>query len=191
MIGRPDQIAAMESRTSAAETSPLVRFYLGQGPDTEGRSLRDIRGWSDERLEAVHDYIQWLFPTKQRSRFNPNAPRVEAEDVRAFQQDGRLRAELIASLRQMLGFYGFDYQEEGGHPIIEPGDDWEEKSENWFHGGNHNLLRITRILDCLSTMGLGGHAQSFLEALETICEETPKVVGDRTLDFWRGAVHGG
>ena len=171
--------------------SPLVRFYLGEGPDAAGRSLREIRGWNDERLEAVHDYIQWLFPTRQRSRFNPDAPEVNAEDVQAFQGDERLRAALVASLRQMLAFYGFSYEEEDGHPLIETGDDWEEKSENWFHVGNHNLLRITRILDCLGTMGLGEHAQTLLEALEAVCEQEPGTVGERTLNFWRGTVHGG
>ena len=181
----------MIENTRPTEPSVLVRFYLGEGPDAEGRSLRDIRRWDDTRLEAVHDYIQWLFPTPQRSRFNPNAPEVSREDVKAFREDGRLQAELAASLRQMLAFYGFSYEEEDGHPFIETGDEWEEKSENWFHVGNHNLLRLTRILDCLSTMGLGGHAQSLLEALETVCEEAPGTVGERTLDFWRGAVHGG
>ena len=181
----------MEQNTNQERQSVLVRFYLGAGPDTEGRFLRDIRGWGDGRLEAVHDYIQWLFPTQQRSRFNPNAPSVNAEDVKAFQADERLRAELVASLRQMLAFYGFSYEEEDGQPIIETGDDWEEKSDHWFHIGNHNLLRITRMLDCLSTMGLGGHAQTFLEALETVCEQEPGAVGERTRDFWRGAVHGG
>ena len=181
----------MQQNPEPAGTSPLVRFYLGEGPDAEGRFLREIRGWGEARLEAVHDYIQWLFPTQQRSRFNPNAPEVTTADVKAFRGDGRLRAELVASLRQMLDFYGFSYEEEDGQPIIEMGDEWEEKSENWFHVGNHNLLRITRMLDCLSTMGLGGHAQSLLEALETVCEEEPGTVGDRTLDFWRGAVHGG
>ena len=181
----------MQQNLEGAGASSLVKFYLGEGPDAEGRFLRDIRGWNDARLEAVHDYIQWLFPTQQRSRFNPNAPGVNAEDVKAFRGDEQLRAELVASLRQMLGFYGFSYEEEDGQPLIEPGDDWEEKSENWFHVGNHNLLRITRMLDCLSTMGLGGHAQSFLEALEAVCEQEPATVGERTLDFWRGAVHGG
>ena len=181
----------MNDHIEPTTQSVLVRFYLGEAPDAEGRFLRDIRRWDDARLEAVHDYIQWLFPTQQRSRFNPNAPGVNTEDVKAFRADERLRTEVVASLRQMLAFYGFSYEEEDGHPIIETGEDWEEKSEQWFHVGNHNLLRITRILDCLSTMGLGGHAQSLLEALETVCEEEPGTVGERTLDFWRGAVHGG
>ena len=55
-------------------TSPVVAFYRGEMPDSQGRRLADIQAWDDERLEIVHDYIQWLFPLPERSAFNPKAP---------------------------------------------------------------------------------------------------------------------
>ena len=53
---------------------PLLRFYGLESGDARGRSLTEIWGWDDERLEQVHDYIQWLFPLREPSAFNPGAP---------------------------------------------------------------------------------------------------------------------
>lgn len=42
-------------------SSALVRFYRG-GADDRGRTLEQILAWDRDRLEAVHDDIQWIFP---------------------------------------------------------------------------------------------------------------------------------
>ena len=168
--------------------NPLIRFYLGEGPDSEGRFLRDIRAWDARRLESVHDYIQWLFPLRTFSRFNPDAPILNDELVGRFRADEKLRAELLASFRQMLAFYGFDFREEAGRSVIAPAADAAAWQRNWLNPGNHNLLRITRILSCLSTLGLRPQAEAFLSALEEIYARHGPVIGTRTIGFWRDAV---
>src|SRR5262245_5587601 len=64
--------------------SRLLDFYRGEGTDAEGRRLDDILAWRDGRLEAVHDFIQWLFPLPEPSRFNPDAPLLTPHDIAAF-----------------------------------------------------------------------------------------------------------
>ena len=168
--------------------NPLVRFYLGEGPDSEGRFLRDIRSWDARRLESVHDYIQWLFPLRTFSRFNPDAPILDDELVGQFLADERLRAELLASFRQLLAFYGFDYHEQAGRPTVALAHDAAARQRHWLNPGNHNLLRITRILSCLSTLGLRPQAEAFLAALEGIYAGNEPIIGTRTMNFWRDAV---
>src|SRR6266571_4801991 len=51
---------------SRSGSDPIVAYYSG-GPDAGGRMLAEILAWNDERLEAVHDFIQWVFPTRQPS----------------------------------------------------------------------------------------------------------------------------
>jgi hypothetical protein len=51
-------------------SSRLLAFYRGQAPDDAGRWLKDIWEWDDEQLETTHDFIQWLFPLPEPSRFN-------------------------------------------------------------------------------------------------------------------------
>ncbi|MGK7944758.1 MAG: opioid growth factor receptor-related protein, partial [Microcystaceae cyanobacterium] len=50
--------------------SNLINFYLGNTVDHRGRKIEDIWQWNDHQLESVHDYIQWLFPLKEKSGFN-------------------------------------------------------------------------------------------------------------------------
>src|SRR5690348_63214 len=84
---------------------PVVAFYSG-GRDTEGRTLEQILEWNDDLLEGVHDYIQWLFPTRQPSGVNRSAPLVTDGTVRMFQTDPALRDRLRDALDRMLAFYG-------------------------------------------------------------------------------------
>jgi hypothetical protein len=171
----------------AGGADKLVGFFLG-GRDSEGRTLQEILEWGDETLEDVHDYIQWVFPTRRPSDFNPDAPVLTEETIAAFAREPVLRARLVLVLRRMLRFYGFELRDEAGVPVVHRGPSWAERSV-WISPGDHNLLRITRILDSLSTLGLAGHARAFLDALlELEPQDEGRAIGPRTFRFWREAV---
>jgi hypothetical protein len=163
--------------------SPIVRFYRADRPDTRGRSLDDILAWDDGQLEAVHDYIQWLFPLDEPSRFNPDAPLLTPADRIAFRQPP-LGANLRRALDRMLRFYGFDIDASGRHPRITRSARWHERSPEWLHAGNHNLLRLTRIIRSLALLGQGGLAGALYEALKKECEGRVSAV---TLGYWKEA----
>ena len=80
--------------------SPLVEFYLGRGgAGSAGYSLQEIQNdWSDQQLELVHNYIQWLFPLTEFSAFNPSAPVLDSETI------ARFRSELYHSTKLILLF---------------------------------------------------------------------------------------
>jgi len=172
------------------EQSPLIGFYSGEHPDDRGRQLTTIQSWDDAHLEAVHDYIQWLFPLPERSAFNPGAPLLTAADIEAFRASTELRGRLLASFRRMLAFYGLALDEAADEPSIAPAPDFARQSRNWLRPGNHNLLRLTRILRCLTLLGLPRHARALLACLEALDREHSGRIGPVTLRYWRGAVHG-
>ena len=162
----------------------VVAFYSGQ-PDSAGRRLDELLAWSDDQLEAVHNYIQWMFPTRQASGFNPHAPLVTDATARAFAADAALRERLRASLERMLAFYGL--RRTADRVEIDPAR-FPARAPNWLHAGNHNHLRLTRIIDSLAHLGL--HVES--EALKRcLVEDVAPIAGGRvtarTLDFWRRA----
>jgi hypothetical protein len=161
----------------------LVRFYLGEAPDDRGRMLHEIWEYDHETLEAVHDYIQELFPLPERSRFNPRAPLLDAATITRFRKDPRLQANLLKSFHVMLDFYGFRLDEATREVI--PADNFQERAENWLALGDHNHLRITRLMKCLKVCGLGAYAAAFLEGLLQVA--TPRDVSEETLRFWREA----
>ena len=171
-------------------SSPILAFYRGEQPDDRGRSLAAVQSWDDARLEAVHDYVQWLFPLPERSAFNPDAPLLEPADIAAFQGDAELRGRLLVSLRRMLGFYGLTLDERAGEPGVTPAADFAQHARNWLRPGNHNLLRLTRILRCLTLLGLAGHARVLLACLERLDREHAGRIGPVTMRYWRDAVQG-
>jgi hypothetical protein len=67
--------------------SRLLDFYRGQARDEDNRLLADLWAWSDADLEEVHDYIQWMFPLPEPSRFNLDAPLLTDDDIAAFRDD--------------------------------------------------------------------------------------------------------
>jgi hypothetical protein len=164
---------------------PIVSFYEGSGTDHAGRRLADILAWPDARLEAVHDYIQWLFPLPEPSPVNPLAPVLDAGTIAEFARRQELRARLRASLERMLRFYGLTLRE---GPAVERAPDFARAAARWLTPGNHNHLRITRILRCYSLLGRAAEARAFHQALKEIAREHPGAVTERSLQFWRNAV---
>ena len=165
----------------------LLGFYSGQLGDDRGRLLWDILAWSDEKLEAVHDYVQWLFPLTEPSAFNPRAPLVGPAAIREFRRSAELRRNLLAAFERMLRFYGFEIMA-GQEREIRRAADFAERARVWLTPMNHNHLRITRILKCLRLLGLEAQAQEFFAALSTVCEMEPRPpVTAETFRYWREA----
>jgi len=124
------------------------------------------------KLEAYHDYIQWLFPNSEKSRFN--------SDSRAFLRRGELEMlktsalaqdNMVKSLITMTKFYGGDVHffeslvedEVDGSAagssvpreqvvVILPGIDIKARLNN-LNSHTHNQSRISRILKYLGEMG--------------------------------------
>ena len=135
----------------------LIAFYEGTAPDNRDRWLSEIQAWDFGQLEAVHDYIQWLFPLRKRSPVNPEAPVIERDVSDAFRSRTELQAALIRSLKTMLRFYGFELDGTDEQPIVIRSDQFAVRAANWMTPSNHNHLRITRILGCLRALGLDRH----------------------------------
>ena len=163
---------------------PIVDFYSGKATDTSGRTLREIHRWDYNELETVHDYIQWLFPLPEPSQYNLNAPVLDAEQIAKFHADAELRAQLLASLDKMLGFYGF----ERNNLSIIRSNSWEERSRNWLRLGNHNHLRLTRILKSLLILGLKDYAYALFEALNAVFPEKSSAISATTMGYWKRAL---
>lgn len=145
--------------------SKLIDFYLGEGMDVVGRMLSDVWQFTDDSLEGAHDYIQWLFPTVKPSNYNPEAPLLTPEDIVLFQANPKLRENLLISFEKILSFFGLRLAEEHGHPVVRKGVNYLKREHVLFKGFNHNHLRVTRILDCLNSVGLRDYSRALFEFL--------------------------
>ncbi|MCP5535447.1 MAG: hypothetical protein H7A51_04335 [Akkermansiaceae bacterium] len=166
----------------------LLPFYLLETPDHMVRTLDSYWQQDARWLEQTHDYIQWMFPLVVRSNYNPHAPVLTDQVRQAFELTDQheskvLQDNLSRSTQCMLGFYGYD---------VVAGDinracDWQEKSRKWLNNGNHNHLRITRILRSLNLLGQGDLAQALLAEFENSIEQTSAPVPRETRLLWKNA----
>ena len=168
--------------------SPIILFYLEGKPDNRGRTISEILRWGDQELEDVHDYIQWLFPAAERSQFNRDAPLLTAADIKEFQRSKPLQDKLRLSFERLLTFYGLTFVPGKPGCAVKRGPGFIKKSEEWLTPYNHNFLRITRILKCLSLLGLKQEAIAFFQELSRIYETHHRIITEETFEYWQDAV---
>lgn len=136
--------------------SLLLDFYQGSGRDGAGRLLTDVWQFSDEDLERKHDFIQWLFPVPEPSRFVKDCPVLTAEDVVAFRADPDFLDRVLYSADLMRRFYA--------------------RTRAWRRTNDHNHARITRILRCLTLLGLEAEAQKLFTEFDVQAGHLPMQV---------------
>ncbi len=173
---------------TAAHTSPLVAFYRDGSPDDEGRTLAEILAWDDDRLEAVHTFIQWLFPLAEPSGANPDAPILGTTTIITFRSSIAMQQRLRQAFDRMLRFYGFVLTQGANGMAIERAPNFAERARNWLSPGNHNHLRLTRMLRSTFLLGLEGESKALFHALNAVYREYPDRIPARTHAFWSSAV---
>lgn len=158
----PKEVVRVEERTSSGldddrkalldilEGRPIVdekvRDRLVRGsiidPVLASKGEEALLALGSKCLELSHNYIQWLFPTMSPSGTNPKAPYLNEELIGQVTAEGRklqVRAFVV-----MLRFWGFECADDGTD--IRPGEVGQKVLARY---GNHNLLRVSRVLQSL------------------------------------------
>ena len=164
----------------------LLAFYDGTGVDDRGRTIEDVLAFPPATMETSHDYIQWLFPLDVPSGVMPHAPLVGPDCQPEFAESPTRVATLRRALEHMLDFYGL-LLVNGDAPQVVKAPSFTARSANWLAPGNHNFLRLTRILKSLRLLGAGELAAALLWCLEEIYTEHSVIIGGTTFDYWRNA----
>jgi len=167
----------------------LVEFYAGRATDFAGRRIDDIWRMSLDELEYNHDYIQWLFPLRERSGVQPDVPVLDDATIHAFEAS-ELHSRVERSANVMAGFYGLEITHDDSGVVMRRSSQFDERRLNWLTRGNHNFLRLTRIMKSLVTLGHEDLARAWLRALLSVYDEYASVIGAVTLRYWRDAVDG-
>jgi hypothetical protein len=165
----------------------IVDFYTGEGQDSARRTIDEIWTWDRKRLESTHDYIQWLFPTRTKSTFHPEAPVLNDAQVRRFRESSELQQRVVRSLDLMLDFYGLrrSTRADGALQIV-PSAEFSSRSD-WLQRGDHNHLRLTRIITSLRLVGLATHSRALYDCVNTLGRTEPNGISRETLEYWASA----
>jgi hypothetical protein len=143
-------------------------FLRGTGRDGRGRHLSDVVAFNDARIEAVHDFIQWLFPLAEASRAVPGAPVLDAVEAAAIRGDPQAQAGFRAGLERMARFYA--------------------DTDGWLTGYDHNHLRITRIIAATRSLLGQADAAAFYAGIMARNTAAGSPVNRDSLRYWRAAL---
>jgi len=179
-----------EEKSSVGEPEKaraFLAFYRNEEQGKNGFLIDGILNFKESEVEKHHNFIQFLFPTYQRSNYCSYAPLLNAEIVQAFLTDSSLRAKQQEALALMVDHYGLKLDLHTGKVSINPST-FAAKQQNFFVNGSHNLLRITRILSSLTSLGQPELAVEFYNCLKGLSEgRIPKL--KKTLDqYWFSVV---
>jgi hypothetical protein len=182
-------INSVMTMTNTPNPRNIISFYYGLEANNNHVTLAQILNWDDGQLEAIHNYIQWLFPLETSSGPNPTAPILDQTTIQVFRNDALLKNQLLNSFRRMLSFYGL--QMNATTRAITRASNFNARAAVWLTPADrnyHNFLRITRIIHSLSILGLQEYAHAFLTIMQDIARnEGSGTVGDGTLRYWQTA----
>ena len=161
--------------------SGILDFYRGLAEGPSLRRINDVWAYGPRDLERRHDFIQWLFPLREPSRYNPGAPVLSPVDEAAFRSEPDLRARLLRSLDLMLAFYGF--VRDGAE--IRPCHADAIARAAWLKPWDHNHLRLSRIVQSLALLGCEPEALALKTCLLALAGRHHAGFATETLDIWR------
>jgi hypothetical protein len=164
----------------------LLAYYDGTGVDSRGRTIEQVLAFPFATMEASHDYIQWLFPLDAPSGVTPDAPLAGPDCQRFFAEDPTRAIRLRRAFERMLDFYGL-LLVHAEAPQVVKGPHFHERAAIWLTPGNHNFLRLTRILKSLTLLGAGELAAALFWCLEAIYAGDSSTIGETTFGYWRRA----
>ena len=148
--------------------TPIQAFLAGGGTDGAGRTLATVLAFDDDRIEAVHDFIQWCFPLEQASRAVPGAPVLTPAEADSIRRDPAAHEGLRAALARMRRFYA--------------------DTDRWLAPHDHNHLRITRILTAIRDLLGEAEAQDFYAFATARNAGAGSPINPASLAFWAAAV---
>ena len=152
----------------------FIDFFQNKITNIDGLKYNDILNYDNKKLEDRHNYIQYLFPLPVKSKYNPDAPVIDQIFINEAIINMKIRKNIIKSFLRMLNFYGYSYSVKP-FDIIDKGE-----YKQWLSRGNHNYLRITRILKFLMLVGMELLAYKFVEQLCKLRDKTD----EDSFNFW-------
>ncbi|MDD4930692.1 MAG: opioid growth factor receptor-related protein [Candidatus Colwellbacteria bacterium] len=171
---------------------PIIKFYRNEAVNKAKRRLSTIWNWSDEKLESQHDFIQWIFPLIEKSRFNYDAPVLTKRSIEILRTDREIQENIKVSFDKMFAFYGWKVNEtlDGVERMtieVEKDGEVEKKLKpmEWLRH-SHNFDRITRIMTSLKLLGRTDLSELFFMALCRTAKgpNARKIIASSFIEYW-------
>lgn len=171
-----------------ATTQQAIDFLTGKGVDGNGRVVAEYFNFDAAYFEQCHNWVQWAFPTRTPSNFNPSAPVIDDE----FEFDMSNRDHLMARhnsaklVAKYLSAMGFEVYQllSSISPVYRIEQPKGDLSFVWEQPNDHNMLRFTRIIESLRIFHSDALAKEVYTALLKRVESNYSRYSPRSVAFW-------
>ena len=136
-------------------------FLVEEKKDHKGRSFKDYLSFSPSQFEEEHDFIQWAFPTDQKSSFNSQSETLTRGDAVLIRCSFRAQMNLSLLWGWARTMYSFKIR------LVR----------------THNELRASRIIRSLSILS-HDNCDLGLESYEFFQGSYLLEVSETAGDFW-------
>lgn len=165
----------------------IIDFLKGEKRAShESLTLLQMLAKRDDQLETAHDFVQWLFPTPEKSNFNLSAPVLDEETAKVVKEQA-LGQKVLESYGRFLRFYDLtvlgnaEVAFKDSLPLNHPRR-W------WCKPNDHNHLRLTRIIRCLKLLGYSEQASALYGFLKgTYAKWAGNFATLETVQWWKKA----
>jgi len=110
----------------------ITDFYLGNGTDSDGKSIHDYL--NNDNLDSGRAYVPWVFPSTESSSAYPDVPLLNQELVESIKNN----TQFIEMVKKVVNHYLKFLSVYTG----------------WLNSANHHHHRITRMIKFLSLIEL-------------------------------------
>lgn len=162
--------AVVTNGDELAADSAILSYFLGTGTDAAGRTLSQVMAKDDSWYERSHDFVQWMLPTRKRSKYDPGAPVLTDDDVRAFHARRDVRETYSFAVDRVKKFLELD-----------------KMRPKWVRAKDHNHKRISRLIESLRDLGFQERAERVLEQVLRVDGLNPDVIDRESVEYWRKA----
>lgn len=154
----------------------VVDFYNGIPNGNIPYNIEDIFNFGDQSWEGCHDFVQWIFPLMEPSNHNPNAPVIISPET-YFQLNKHHVVSMVENYCSFLGIVLYPYNYDESSPILH-----YPRIQEWWQDGNHNLLRITRLLKFLKHSKMYYEFNELKKFLDIIASRIGKLEAEKYWD---------
>lgn len=186
-MGSPNTypVKALPKPNPITDKDTIIGFLNGSKPDYRGRYHSDMLLLDDMAMECCHDQVQYLFPLHEESQHAQTYPILTGETIAEI-KSGKSHWDIYVNILKAKSRF---------EKFLGIGEYWDVmKQDLWLNRGNHNLLRITRIIRSLRLMGREFQSCDFYEkvlyALQYHTERDGVVHIGNTVVYWEEAFHG-
>lgn len=152
-----------ESTLVSDQNLIFYRNQMKSKPDGETiETILNVWKGDYKLLEKNHNYIQWLFPNRNPG-VNPYATTLTDKEAQIIRDTPELRNRVKRCFEMMLDFYGMELD----GITFKLTWNYQERLQELNKWGNHNFLRISRILLALKELG---HQELMLPWMKFLAE---------------------